>query len=67
MSERGSHPRQEDAATRDFDAEGRPLPRQEDETAGSGAPGVDVCRPDAAPAADDDRPEDGRKDGRKPA
>jgi hypothetical protein len=35
------------AAARDIDAEGRPLARQEDEAPGTGAPGVDVGRPDA--------------------
>jgi hypothetical protein len=44
----------EDAAARDFDAEGRPLARQEDEAAGTGAPGVDVGRPDAMPAEEQD-------------
>ncbi|HEU5157769.1 MAG TPA: hypothetical protein VFU43_12310 [Streptosporangiaceae bacterium] len=53
-----SHERPDAAAARDFDAEGRPLPRQEDEAPGTGAPGVDVGRPDAAPAEDsgDERP-----------
>jgi hypothetical protein len=35
------------AAARDIDAAGRPLARQEDEAPGTGAPGVDVGRPDA--------------------
>jgi hypothetical protein len=39
-------------AARDIDAEGRPLARQEDEAPGTGAPGVDVGRPDAKPAAE---------------
>jgi hypothetical protein len=44
--------RPEDAAARDIDAEGRPLARQEDEAPGTGAPGVDVGRPDARSAAE---------------
>jgi hypothetical protein len=45
----------EDAATLDFDGEGRPLARQEDETPGTGALGVDVGSPDAmAPEEQED-------------
>ena len=48
----GVEPRErpENAAARDIDAEGRPLMRQEDEAPGTGAPGIDVGRPDAFPA-----------------
>jgi hypothetical protein len=46
---RSRHDQHDDAAARDFDAEGRPLTRQEDEAAGTGAPGVDVGKPDASP------------------
>ena len=45
MSEQHGEP-----ITSDFDEEGRPVARQEDEIAGTGAPGVDVGKPDAFPA-----------------
>jgi hypothetical protein len=53
---RSRHDQQDDIATRDFDAEGRPLARQEDEAAGTGAPGVDVGKPDAS--APEETPDD---------
>ncbi|HEY7488073.1 MAG TPA: hypothetical protein VH912_26745 [Streptosporangiaceae bacterium] len=39
----------EDPATQDFDEQGRPLARQEDEAGGTSVPGVDVGQPDAFP------------------